>query len=332
MINEGVSSLIAQPRGEGWLQTLIATILGAVEGHPLARRVLAGLEPDVTERVAEIPALTELRKVCAERIRSEQLEGTVRADVDPAAIGSGIVSITLSLLMSVIQIGPNVAVTYGVRRGGGARSRTRARPRHTELRSRRRKATPPASTIAAATAVSAMQRHGVEFRRRQQRHVLERREVCAPSRVARTASPKKPISEADGEHTPRGPRRARRNADQQRRDAGNHPDRRHEGQRGTDEARDLAGVADRDAVGEADTEPGSTNGDDRAGERHRQMAAEPTPAARRSGEQRLSRDRRSPRCAPATPNWIGEARADQRQHQQSSWRGTSRRGCRRPGR
>jgi AcrR family transcriptional regulator len=113
VINEGVSSLIAQPRGEGWLQTLIATILGAVENHPLARRVLAGLEPDVTERVAEIPALTELRKVCAERIRSGQLDGSVRPDVDPVAIGSGIVSITLSLLMSVIQIGRQVADTYG---------------------------------------------------------------------------------------------------------------------------------------------------------------------------------------------------------------------------
>ena len=34
--------------------------------HPLARRLPAGLEPEVTVRVLDIPALTELRKACTE--------------------------------------------------------------------------------------------------------------------------------------------------------------------------------------------------------------------------------------------------------------------------
>ena len=74
--------------------------------------MLAGLEPDVTERVLEIPALTELRKACAERLRAEQLAGTVRPDIDPVAIGNGIVAIMLSLLMSVVQLGPEAAGPY----------------------------------------------------------------------------------------------------------------------------------------------------------------------------------------------------------------------------
>lgn len=95
-----------------WRETLMATLVAAVDRHPLARRLLAGLEPDVTERVLDIPALTELRKAIAERLRSEQLTGTVRADIDPATIANGIVAIVLSLLMSVVQVGTDAAAVY----------------------------------------------------------------------------------------------------------------------------------------------------------------------------------------------------------------------------
>ena len=67
----------------------------------------------MTERVLEIPAIAELRKACAERLRAEQLAGTVRSDIDPVAIANGVVAITLSLLMSVVQIGGAAAATYG---------------------------------------------------------------------------------------------------------------------------------------------------------------------------------------------------------------------------
>jgi AcrR family transcriptional regulator len=113
VINEGVSGVLADPASHDWRQTLIFTLLGALDGHPLARRVLAGLEPDVTERVLEIPALSELRKACAERIRAEQATGTVRPDIDPVSIGNGLIAIMLSVLMSVVQVGANVALAYG---------------------------------------------------------------------------------------------------------------------------------------------------------------------------------------------------------------------------
>src|SRR5437660_4497649 len=109
VIHEGLSSAFENPDLANWRQTLLFTLLGAVERHPLARRLLAGLEPDVTVRVLEIPALTELRKACAEKLRAEQLAGTVRPDIDPVAIGRGIVAIMLSPLMSVVQLGGEVA-------------------------------------------------------------------------------------------------------------------------------------------------------------------------------------------------------------------------------
>ena len=112
VINEGLVSVMEDPNPLQWRDTLIFTLVGAVERHPLAKRLLAGLEPEVTVRVLEIPALNELRKACAERLRSEQAAGTVRPDIDAAVISNGIVSLVLSMLMSVVQLGSEAALTY----------------------------------------------------------------------------------------------------------------------------------------------------------------------------------------------------------------------------
>lgn len=113
VIREGVSTIIDDRAVDDWLQTLTFTLLGSLQRHPLARRLLAGLEPEVTERVLEIPALAELRKACAERLRTEQAAGSVRPDIDAVVIANGIVAIILSLLMSVVQLGTNAAGAYG---------------------------------------------------------------------------------------------------------------------------------------------------------------------------------------------------------------------------
>lgn len=112
VIEEGISSVMDDPTVRDWRQTLVFTLLGALEGHPLARRLLSGLEPEVTDRVLEIPALAELRKACVERIRREQAAGTVRSEIDPLAVGNGIVAIMLSLLMSILQVGADTALGY----------------------------------------------------------------------------------------------------------------------------------------------------------------------------------------------------------------------------
>jgi AcrR family transcriptional regulator len=112
VIHEGLSSVFDSADRPDWRQTLLFTLVAAVERHPLAKRLLAGLEPDVTARVLEIPALNELRKACAERLRSEQLAETVRGDIDPVEIANGIVAIMLSLLMSVVQLGTDAVSNY----------------------------------------------------------------------------------------------------------------------------------------------------------------------------------------------------------------------------
>ena len=109
VIGEGFLSVVNDPELDDWQAQLIVTLIGAVERHPLARRLLAGLEPDVTARVLDIPALAEVRRVCADRLRSDQLTGEVRPDIDPVQIADGLVNIVLSVLMSAVQLGPAVA-------------------------------------------------------------------------------------------------------------------------------------------------------------------------------------------------------------------------------
>jgi AcrR family transcriptional regulator len=113
VIDEGVSSMLEGAAPEEWRETLILTLVDAVERHPLARRVLAGLEPHVTARMLDIPAMTELRKAVAERLRSDQAAGTVRSDIDAVAVGNGAVVIVISILMSVLQFGREGVAAYG---------------------------------------------------------------------------------------------------------------------------------------------------------------------------------------------------------------------------
>lgn len=109
---EGLQHLLDEPTEIDWRQTLVVTLVDAVDRHPLARRVLAGLEPEVTDRVLDIPMLNELRRACADRLRVDQANGRVRTDIDPVVVANGIVSIVLSLLMSITQLGRGVVSEY----------------------------------------------------------------------------------------------------------------------------------------------------------------------------------------------------------------------------
>ncbi|MCB1038087.1 MAG: TetR/AcrR family transcriptional regulator [Acidimicrobiales bacterium] len=112
-IAEGLAHLVdGGPSVDDWRQGLLVSLVGALERHPLAKRLLAGLEPEVTGRVMGIPALEEMRKAVGERLRADQFAGSVRSDVDPSQLAEGVVAIVLSLLMAVVQLGADVALPY----------------------------------------------------------------------------------------------------------------------------------------------------------------------------------------------------------------------------
>jgi AcrR family transcriptional regulator len=105
VVNEGLGLILDPVRSHEWRAELIATLLDALQHHPLARRVLAGLEPEFTVRLLDIPVLAELRKASADQLRAQQLAGDVRSDIDPDRMAGGLLTIVLSLLMSLIQTG-----------------------------------------------------------------------------------------------------------------------------------------------------------------------------------------------------------------------------------
>ena len=86
----------------------VAALRERVDDHPLARRVLSGLEPEVAARLVTIPSLVALTGGLAEELADAQAEGEVRPDVDPAELAVGLETIVLSLLMAELQTGLTV--------------------------------------------------------------------------------------------------------------------------------------------------------------------------------------------------------------------------------
>lgn len=113
VMGEGLSGFMDDPDALSWRMTLITTLVDALDRHPLARRVLGGLEPDVTDRVIDLPALVELRKAVVERLRIDQGAGIVRAELDVESVGNGAVTIILALLVAIEQFGRGTFARHG---------------------------------------------------------------------------------------------------------------------------------------------------------------------------------------------------------------------------
>jgi AcrR family transcriptional regulator len=112
VINEGVTSTLETTGDDSWRGTLILTLIESLERHPLARRMLAGLEPDVTDRIFELPALEDLRRAVVARLEADRDAGLVRADIDLTSIGRGTISIYISMLMAAVQFGSEGAAAH----------------------------------------------------------------------------------------------------------------------------------------------------------------------------------------------------------------------------
>lgn len=106
VIDECLPVVFAGLGGDSWAEETLVALVAALERHPLARRVLAGLEPDVTPEVMDLPALVRLREVVVDRLAEAVATGEVRAGVDPERVGRGLVAIVLALLMATLQLGP----------------------------------------------------------------------------------------------------------------------------------------------------------------------------------------------------------------------------------
>jgi len=94
-------------------QGLLDAVLVIVERHPLARRLLAGLEPDFTARVLESSSFDDLRATLVPVLREGQRAGWIRPDLPTVDLADGLTAFVLAMAMASVQIGPAVDRTFG---------------------------------------------------------------------------------------------------------------------------------------------------------------------------------------------------------------------------
>jgi AcrR family transcriptional regulator len=112
LIGDAVSLVVVDEQPEQWGRLLLRALVTHLETHPLADRILRGLEPEFTMRLLHISALEELRKSVTALIGGQQLSGGVRRDIDAARTASGMVVIVISLLMATMQTGAGGVAGY----------------------------------------------------------------------------------------------------------------------------------------------------------------------------------------------------------------------------
>jgi hypothetical protein len=85
--------------------SLFATLIGAVDDHPLARRVLSGGEGTGADRLLVLPAEARLRDLLADRLQMAQSRGLVRTDIQPVVMADGLTTLLIALLIAALQTG-----------------------------------------------------------------------------------------------------------------------------------------------------------------------------------------------------------------------------------
>jgi AcrR family transcriptional regulator len=105
LIDEARDAIPAATSVRERLLVLIAQLIERLDAHPLARRVLAGGEPDVIRRLLDLPSLRALVFDTTELLQGAQERGEVRTDVDPTRMAWGLETIVLTLLMGHLQAG-----------------------------------------------------------------------------------------------------------------------------------------------------------------------------------------------------------------------------------
>jgi AcrR family transcriptional regulator len=115
LIDAARSAALGASSARERLVLFVAALRERVDDHPLARRVLSGLEPEVAARLVTIPSLVALTAELADELAEAQAAGDIRPDVDPAELAVGLETIVLALLMAELQ----TAITVEPERAAG---------------------------------------------------------------------------------------------------------------------------------------------------------------------------------------------------------------------
>jgi AcrR family transcriptional regulator len=102
---EVVTARFAAGAEPGAPLNLMRALLGEVDAHPLARRVLQGHEADRTRELLDLPAFTRAREELTRLVTDAQQGGMLRDDLAPAALAGALETLILALLLGAVQVG-----------------------------------------------------------------------------------------------------------------------------------------------------------------------------------------------------------------------------------
>lgn len=94
------------------LPSLLVVLVGQLDHHPLARRVLGGQDPEAVGSLRALPALVQVRVLLSDRLTEAQAAGQIRTDVDPERLATGLQVVLVALLTSL-------TMSWGQDDGGG---------------------------------------------------------------------------------------------------------------------------------------------------------------------------------------------------------------------
>lgn len=104
MVEEAVppgKPLEADPRGMG---SISSRLLDATSAHPLARRVLGNLDREQADLLRDLPALIALESRMEEAVGEGQAAGALRADIAPALVAKGLVTLSIAMLSAGVRL------------------------------------------------------------------------------------------------------------------------------------------------------------------------------------------------------------------------------------
>ena len=105
---EGALGRVFAGEWDGDWRRLFVVLVQQLDSHPLARRLLAGLEPDHTQRMLDLPALQTLRDNIEALLVTRKRDGVLPHDLDERLIALGIETIFLAQLIALLQTGVSV--------------------------------------------------------------------------------------------------------------------------------------------------------------------------------------------------------------------------------
>lgn len=106
LIEEGLNPFITSHLDDlSWRDNVIAELVETLDAHPLAHRVIAGLEPTASSDVLGFPAMDDLRANIAELLGAGQDVGLLRSDIDVELMGRAVVTIWAMALITATQFG-----------------------------------------------------------------------------------------------------------------------------------------------------------------------------------------------------------------------------------